>query len=67
MENSFPILETERLILRQFSMEDLNHVFKGLSHPEVIKYYGINFTSLEKTKEQIQWFQQLEKEESGIW
>ena len=64
---SFPILETPRLVLRQFVSEDLDRVYKGLSDPKVIKYYGVSYDSLEATKEQMDWFADLEKEEKGIW
>ncbi len=67
MSNTFPIINSNRLQLRQFTNSDLNNVFEGLSHPEVIRYYGINFDSLEATKEQIEWFAELEKNETGIW
>lgn len=67
MISEFPIIKTERLLLRQFEENDLQNVFKGLSNPDVIKYYGISFDSLEATKEQMDWFAQLEKSETGIW
>jgi ribosomal-protein-alanine N-acetyltransferase len=67
MKTKFPILESERVILRQFVDTDLENVFKGLSHPEIIKYYGISFDSLEATKEQMTWFADLEKNNTGIW
>jgi ribosomal-protein-alanine N-acetyltransferase len=63
----FPTITTERFVLRQFTSSDLEQVFKGLSHPDVIKYYGISFDSLEATKEQITWFKDLEKNGTGIW
>lgn len=64
---TFPRIETERLILRQFDQSDLNNVFRGLSDPEVIRYYGVSFKTLEATKEQMQWFADLEKKGTGIW
>ena len=67
MTDSFPIIETERLRLRQFSIGDLENVFRGLSHPDVIKYYGVSFKSLEAAKEQISWFAELEKSGTGLW
>ncbi len=67
MRDKFPTLESERVILRQFIDSDLENVFKGLSHPEIIKYYGISFDSIEATKEQMIWFADLEKNENGIW
>lgn len=66
-QNDYSILNTERLILRSFDDTDLHHVYKGLSDPDVTKYYGVSFKSLEATKEQIQWFRNLEKNDTGIW
>jgi len=63
----FPIIKTERLLLRQFKESDLENVFKGLSHPDIIKYYGVSYPSLESTKEQMDFFAGLEKNETGIW
>ena len=63
----FPTIKTERLLLRQFSDSDLENVFNGLSHPEIIKYYGVIFQTLEATKEQMVFFADLEKNETGIW
>ncbi len=67
MKKEFPVLESERTYLRQFKETDLENVFKGLSHPEIIKYYGVSFKTLEATKEQMTWFADLEKSETGIW
>lgn len=67
MPSPFPILKSERLHLRQFTDQDIQDVFRGLSHPEIIKYYGISFDSLEATKEQMTWFKDLEQNETGIW
>lgn len=67
MNKQFPDINTERLLLRKFIDEDINYVYRGLSHPDVIKYYGISFNSLEDTKVQMNWFADLEKESSGIW
>jgi len=53
--------------MRQFTETDLENVFKGLSHPKVIQYYGVNFTTLEATKKQMAWFAELEKNGTGIW
>lgn len=37
------------------------------SHPDLIKYYGVNFQTLEATKEQMTFYADLEKDETGIW
>lgn len=67
MTKEFPILRTERLLLRRFVDSDLNNVFKGLSHHDVIKYYGVSYQTLEATKDQMKFFTELETTETGIW
>lgn len=63
----FPSLKTNRLLLRQIRECDLDNIYKGLSHPDIIKYYGISFSSREAAKEQLTWFSNLEKTGTGIW
>ncbi|WP_026935363.1 GNAT family N-acetyltransferase [Christiangramia echinicola] len=64
---TFPKLKSKRLILDQITLKDQNHIFSGLSNPEVIRYYGVNYSSLEETEEQMNWYSNLEKSGSGIW
>jgi [ribosomal protein S5]-alanine N-acetyltransferase len=63
----FPEVRTKRLLLRQIQDNDLENIFRGLSHPEVIKYYGVNFNSRESTKEQMTWYRELVETGTGIW
>ncbi len=63
---SLPI-QTKKLLLRRFSDEDIENVFTGLSHPEVIKYYGVSYATLEETKLQMKYFADLEKNKTGQW
>lgn len=63
----FPQLETERLLLQQFYPEDQDFVFEALSHPDVIRHYGVSYQTLEATKVQMEWFQNLFTEKTGIW
>lgn len=65
--SSFPELLSDRLRLRQFTDADLPNVYEGLSDPEVIKYYGVSFKTLDETKEQMTWFADLELSGTGIW
>lgn len=67
MKNNNAILKTQRLLLRPFENSDIENVFKGLSHPDVIKHYGVSYSSLEETKNQMQFFNDLEKNGSGRW
>ena len=63
----FPNLKTSRLNLRQITEADLQNIYSGLSHPEVIKYYGVNYSSLDDTREQLEWYAELERTHTGIW
>ena len=60
-------IKSSRLLLRSFNNDDLNNVFRGLSDPEVIKYYGISYATLESTKEQMRFFSDLEVNDKGKW
>ncbi len=60
-------LKSNRLLLRPFKETDIGSVFQGLSNPDIIKYYGVSYDSLEATNEQMNWFKNLEIEETGIW
>ena len=61
------IMQSNRLLLRPFIESDIESVFRGLSHPDIIKHYGVSFGSLEATKEQMDWFADLEKKGTGMW
>ena len=67
MKEAFPTIKTERLLLRQFTDNDLENVFTGLSDPNVIRYYGVSYATLEETKLQIKYFSELEQSDAGIW
>jgi ribosomal-protein-alanine N-acetyltransferase len=67
ISTEFPELKTDRLLLRQFNENDLENVFKGLSHPDIIQYYGVSYQTLEDTKEQMKFFADLELTGTGIW
>ncbi len=60
-------LESKRYILREIAESDIQDIFKGLSHPKVIKYYGVSFLTLEETKEQMKWYSDLKANNTGIW
>ncbi len=62
---TFPVLTTQRLLLREILQTDINEVFRGLSHPEVIKHYGVSFRTLEATQEQMDWYANMITEDSG--
>ncbi len=62
-----PSLFGSGLLLRPIIDDDIHNIFKGLSHPDIIKYYGVSFNSLEATQEQMDWYKELVLKESGIW
>lgn len=61
------LLESANLLLRPVRDTDIEFVFQGLSHAEVIRYYGVSFISLEQTKIQMDWYATLEREKTGRW
>ncbi len=67
MMNIFPELVTERCLLRQIRLDDQQHIFEGLSHPEVVPYYGVQFATFDATAEQMKWYADLERNNTGIW
>lgn len=62
-----PELRTGRLLLRPFAESDLEHVYRGLSDPDVNRYYGVSYRTMEETKAQMKFFADLEKDGTGIW
>ncbi len=67
MKISAPELVTGNMLLRPIIASDLEHVYNGLSHPDVIRYYGVSYQTLEDTKAQMDWYKQLEENGSGMW
>ncbi|MFI5188109.1 MAG: GNAT family N-acetyltransferase [Chitinophagales bacterium] len=61
----FPTLTTERFILQQVLPEDQQFIFEGLSHPDIIPFYGVRFDSFEATKTQIDWYEKSYREGTG--
>lgn len=62
----FPELTTERLLLQQVTPEDQQFIFEGLSHPEVIPFYGVRYDSFEATKAQMEWYDKMYEDGTGI-
>lgn len=63
----FPTLTTQRFQLREIVQEDIRAIFLGLSHPQVIRYYGVSYATLEATQEQMDWYREQVLEGTGIW
>ncbi|AKA37743.1 GNAT family N-acetyltransferase [Yersinia ruckeri] len=63
----FPQLKTQRCFLRKIRPTDIHQVFAALSHPAVIAHYGVAYASLESTQIQMDWFNNIYAQKSGIW
>jgi [ribosomal protein S5]-alanine N-acetyltransferase len=50
------ILETERLVLRRFVLEDLDALFELYRNPEIRRYFPEGVLSFDQTKEELEWF-----------
>ena len=65
--HDFPILETDRLILRNITTEDANCILKYLSDEEVMTYYGMTpFKSITDALDEISWYDSILTNKSGI-
>jgi len=53
--------------LHPITPADITHIHRGLSHPEVIRYYAVRFMTLEATQEQMDWYATIEREGTGKW
>lgn len=63
----FPILETDRLILREITQDDCKDIFDCFSNEEVIKHYGQEaFVDMKQADTLIQFFSLSFKEKKGI-
>ncbi|MGB8193767.1 MAG: GNAT family protein [Chitinophagaceae bacterium] len=64
---SFPELISHRYRLRQILPQDLEFIFHGLSHPQVIPFYGVRYETPEATVAQMNWYDELWRDRTGIW
>lgn len=53
--NEFPVLETDRLVLREIRIDDAETIYNYLSDSEVIKYLEGSTDSIEEAKGYISW------------
>ena len=63
----FVELNTARFRLRRILPSDIDVVLRGLSHPAVIAHYGVSCDSLESTRRQMDWFEQIWAAGTGVW
>lgn len=66
-KNTFPVIETERLVLRQITKVDAEDILRYLSDKDVMKHYGLEpFQSIEDALDEISWYQSIVEEKTGI-
>jgi len=63
----FPVLETDRLRLRQIMNQDAPSLMEYLADEDVMQYYGLEpFQTIQDALDEIRWYQSLVEEKSGI-
>jgi len=58
-------ISTSRLFLRTIVSDDLPYVFEGLSHPQVIRYYGVSYQTIEDVQAQMDFYHRIEQQRIG--
>lgn len=65
--DTFPVLETKRLVLRKVTKEDATSMLNYLSDEVVMKYYGLEpFKSINDALDEISWYQSIHNNKTGI-
>ena len=64
---AFPELSTARLRLRRISMADHPTLFKAMSDPRVIQFYGSSYQTPEETRSLMDWFEFNFDHGLGLW
>ncbi|MEH7177576.1 GNAT family N-acetyltransferase [Neobacillus vireti] len=67
MAKRFPIIETERLILREVTVADAKNMLTYLSDDTVMKHMGlVPFQTDDEVLDEISWYQSIYREGTGI-
>lgn len=67
MNVNFPILKTNRLTLREITVEDCRAIYEYLSDEEVMKFYGMSPLKSEKEAlEEIDWYNNIYESKTGF-
>lgn len=68
MDEIFQKIETERLVLRQLTIEDKEFILKHFSDDEVCKYFDQEpFSKMEEAEELIHWYARPDKDPCRRW
>jgi len=60
-------MKTENYYLKEIESSDIENIYKGLSNPEITKYYDVHYPTIEATKIQMDWYNNLKRDGTGIW
>jgi [ribosomal protein S5]-alanine N-acetyltransferase len=64
---SFPVLETERFLLRAATFNDVADMFRVMSDPQVTRYFGMPpMATLAEARERVQMIQTAFQEQNGV-
>lgn len=63
----FPVLTTDRFLLHEIIADDQAFIFEGLSHPRVIPYYGISYQTFDAAQAQMDFYRDMQVNETGTW
>jgi ribosomal-protein-alanine N-acetyltransferase len=54
-------------LLEEILPDDQAFIFEGLSHPEVIPFYGVSYTTFEETAGQMEFYSRVWREQTGAY
>lgn len=63
----FPEINTSRFLLRKIIASDQIKIFEGLSHPDIIRHYGVSYSTLESAQAQMDFYNDLLSTDTGTW
>jgi [ribosomal protein S5]-alanine N-acetyltransferase len=64
---SFPVIQTERLLLRKVEQSDAVAVLKGYSDPLVNRHMSVAYYSLEEVQAQLDFYNSIYQSGTGTW
>jgi RimJ/RimL family protein N-acetyltransferase len=64
---TFPVLETERFLLRAVTRDDVADIFRVMSDPRVTRYFGVlPMAALDQAQQRVQAIQTAFREQTGV-
>ena len=60
-------ISTTHIRLDPVTDTDLPHIYRGLSDPRVVAYYGVSYDSLAACRAQMDWYAELTRTGRGAW